>query len=310
MCQLGDLGDEPFTIPIPYGMLRNHVNDRRHLLETKQQQQIRAREVVKRAQTRVQASSMSISLFQDDDDDERDNESSLLENNDSSNNVNSDNASGHEIDPDASIQNPIQIAQIEMCQQEALKLIHNHGKEWIPKRGSSLSEPPETIIDKFSAILGSGFHACHRIVTPMHHSYKIAFFVALSEAIYAWDEEDMKTLVDLLKDKLGLGEDEIKTWRYFKRRYFVRRVRRICLPPSRLYWRVRAVFEMFGPKTDPETGKTLFNKRTWTCAKGVMKEILQGYYSDPPGLSLYQNELNESGGIGVFLFVVGFCPPY
>ena len=84
-------------------MLRNHVNDRRHLLETKQQQQIRAREVVKRAQTRVQASSMSISLFQDDDDDERDNESSLLENNDSSNNVNSDNASGHEIDPDASI---------------------------------------------------------------------------------------------------------------------------------------------------------------------------------------------------------------
>ena len=77
----------------------------------------------------------------------------------------------------------------------------------------------------------------------------------------------------------------------------MRRVRRICLPPSRLYCRVRAVFEMFGPKTDPETGKTLFNKRTWTCAKGVMKEILQGYYSDPPGLSLYQNELNESGGI-------------
>ena len=44
----------------------------------------------------------------------------------------------------------------------------------------------------------------------MHHSYKKAFFVALSEAIYAWDEEDTKTLVDLLKDKLGLGEDEIK----------------------------------------------------------------------------------------------------
>ena len=138
---------------------------------------------------------------------------------------------------------------------------------------------------------------CHRIVTPMHHSYKKAFFVALSEAIYAWDEEDTKTLVDLLKDKLGLGEDEIKMWRYFKRHYFVRRVRRICLPPSRLYWRVRAVSEMFGPKTDPETGKTIFNKRTWTCATGVMKEILQGYYSDPPGHSLYQNKLNESGGI-------------
>ena len=289
---LGDLGAESFTIPIPFGMLRTHVSNRRHLLETKQQQQIRAREVVTRAQTNLQTNPISMSLFQDDDDDDDDDDER-----DTSNDVKSDYASIHEIDPETSIQNPIQIAQVEMCAQEALKLIRTKGKEWVSNRGSGLSEPPERIIDKFSAILGSGFHACHRIVPPMHHSYKKAFFVALSEAIYAWDEEGMRTLVDLLMDKLGLGEDEIKSWRYFKRRYFARRVKRVCLPPSRLYWRVRAVFEMFGPKTDPETGKALFNKRAWTCAKGVMKEILQGYYSDPPGLSLYQHELNESGGI-------------
>ena len=70
----------------------------------------------------------------------------------------------------------------------------------------------------------------------MHHSHKKLFFVTpLSVALYdAWDDdEDMNTLVSLLKTKLEMEEEEIKTWRYFGRHYFARRVRRVCLPPSR-----------------------------------------------------------------------------
>ena len=290
---LGELGDGPFTIPIPYSMLRTHIPNRKRLLDSKQQQQSRARQMVTDAQqAQSNLSQIPTSFILQDSDD------NIIDDAPADVTTGENTAPTGEIDPDASIQDPVQIAEIERCLRDALKYINMPGDEWIPRHGSCLSAPPDTIIvDKFSAILGSGFHACHRMVTPMHHSHKKGFFVALSEALYAWDDEDMNTLVSLLKTKLKMEENEIKTWRYFRRRYFARRVRRVCLPPSRLYWRVRGVFETFGPKTDSETGKPLFNKRTWTCAKGVLKEILAGYYSDPPGVSLYKYELTDSGDI-------------
>ena len=67
-------------------------------------------------------------------------------------------------------------------------------------------------------------------------------------------------------------------YRYFSRKWFTKGVRRYCLPPSRLYWRVRAVFGFFGSKVDPETNKTLFNKTAWTKAQTILKEITAGYY--------------------------------
>ena len=61
---------------------------------------------------------------------------------------------------------------------------------------------------------------------------------------------------------------------------------------------MRGVFETFGLKIDSEqTGKPLFNKRTWTCAKNALKEILAGYYSETPDVVLYKYELTDSGDI-------------
>ena len=56
----------------------------------------------------------------------------------------------------------------------------------------------------------------------------------------------------------------------------------IHLPPltAVLFWRVRAVFAMYGDIVDSKTNKPLFNKRAW-------KKALKGYYSDPPGI-VYQ----------------------
>ena len=56
------------------------------------------------------------------------------------------------------------------------------------------------------------------------------------------------------------------------------------LPPSQLYWRVRAVFEIYGPMQDQKTGKPLFGDEAWKKANGVLKEILLGHCSDHPGL--------------------------
>ena len=50
-----------------------------------------------------------------------------------------------------------------------------------------LNEPPETIKQVFSAILGDVFHAMNCQQTPVRHEFKKAFYVALMKAFFVWD---------------------------------------------------------------------------------------------------------------------------
>ena len=104
----------------------------------------------------------------------------------------------------------------------------------------------------------------------------------------------MTQVEDILKRE-GMDEKEIHIYRYFRPKWFTKRVRRYGLPPSRLYWRVRAVFEVFGSKVDPETNKILFNKTAWTKARTILKEITMGYYSDPKDDVIYRHVIKSTG---------------
>ena len=112
------------------------------------------------------------------------------------------------------------MALIEQCMEDATIHVPLPGWKWVSRTDIHLDPVPDEIKDKFPSVLGSAFHASHRINTPMHHCCKKAFFVVLSEAIYAWNKNDMSTFVERLKTKLKLTEDEVKSWQYFKRRYF------------------------------------------------------------------------------------------
>ncbi|GFH43535.1 hypothetical protein CTEN210_07273 [Chaetoceros tenuissimus] len=191
------------------------------------------------------------------------------------------------------------IDTIEKC----LELAKDH-KMALPGRDSAncqnesyLDVPPDKIFDRFSSLLGSPFHAIHRFKLMMKHSHRKAFYVALSEAFFQWSEQDLAVLEAKLAEKKGMDRKAIYLCRYFKRKYFSKRCRRICLPPSRLYWRIRNVFEIFGSKCDVDTGKPLFSDGDWVKANTILKEVLHGYYSDPPGLNLYQFELTNKGEI-------------
>ena len=152
-------------------------------------------------------------------------------------------------------------------------------------------------MDKFSSILGSGFHCLHRIGTPAKREYKKAFYAALSEAMYAWDEDDTKNLYEAMKNRIDVNMDEFQLMWYYWKSYFVKCVGCHCLPPSRIYYRARAVFELFGNKIDSESKKPLFKNDTWKKVNVVLKEILKGFYSDPPGEVLYKYELTNKGEI-------------
>ena len=82
--------------------------------------------------------------------------------------------------------------------------------------------------------------------------------------------------------------------RYFNSSQFVACVERQVLPSSLLYWRVRAVFVTYGNIKDKK-GNPLFNAEAWKKANNILKEILRGYYSDPPGVSMYTKKLRSNG---------------
>ena len=157
-----------------------------------------------------------------------------------------------------------------------------------------LDEPPEIILDAFSACLGDTYHAMSRPKVMVKHEFKKPYFVALQQAFFTW-RPDLLADVKLILGAKGFSEEDIKAKMYYDVDFFRQRVDRRILPPQQLYWRVRSVYVLFGDKLDSKSRKALFNKRAWNKANNVLKEILLGFYSDPPGISFYTNRLDKRG---------------
>lgn len=131
---------------------------------------------------------------------------------------------------------------------------------------------------------------------PTKHEAKKGYFVALREAFLVWDKDRMQELEDLMRGG-GMTDDKIKNARYFNASLFKGCINRHVPPPSTLYWRVRAVFAMYGSIIDSKTNKPLFNAAAWKKANRVLKEILLGYYSDPPGMEMYTKKLKPDESV-------------
>ena len=161
-----------------------------------------------------------------------------------------------------------------------------------------LSSPPDPkyMVDKFSSVLGDAFHAMDRTKVPIRHEARKGYFVALREAFFVWNPVKLNELEERMK-KSGLNDEAIKRQRYFNTQLFRDCVDRSIPPPKMLYWRVRAVYATYGPIVDSKSKAPLFNARAWSKANNLLKEILEGYYSDPPGIELYSVRLREDGTI-------------
>lgn len=93
----------------------------------------------------------------------------------------------------------------------------------------------------------------------------------------------------MLKDS-GMTEEEIESERYYNSRLCLDCVDRRIPPPSKLYWRVRAVFVLYGSMKDSKTQRPLFNDAAWGKARNVLKEILLSFYVD-----LYLKRIKPDG---------------
>ena len=138
-------------------------------------------------------------------------------------------------------------------------------------------------------------HPSHSLQVPVHHDHKKAYFVALRRAWFIFDEAALARVKKALKEKDGLSDEEIEAKMYYDFKYFRQRVPRVVPPPRQLYTRVRAVYATFGYEKDAESKQPLFNATAWEKASNVLKEILAGYASDPPGVSFYHQRLDAHG---------------
>jgi hypothetical protein len=158
----------------------------------------------------------------------------------------------------------------------------------------NLDDPPDSIEDNFSAVVGDSFHKIKRPYVPIEHEVNKPFWVALMRAWFCWNEKKLENVIRILKEN-GWDDEDVKNKMYYKPRFFQELVERRVLPPRQLYWRVRAVYVKFGNRIDAKSKKPLFNKNAWKTANSVLKEILRGEASDPPGFNFYTQRLNAKG---------------
>jgi hypothetical protein len=161
-----------------------------------------------------------------------------------------------------------------------------------------LGPPPTFIKDIYSVILIDIFHAMDRVkLSNIKHTSKKSYFTSLMYAFFEW----CPTLLAKVKDNLrkdGMSPEEIEAKMLYDHAYFRKRVPRKVPRPSELYWRVRAVYAHYGNQKD-SNGNALFNKESWKSARGVLKEILAGHCSDPPGYNFYTKILDAYGNVVV-----------
>jgi hypothetical protein len=157
-----------------------------------------------------------------------------------------------------------------------------------------LDAPPDEIDDCFSAIVGDPFHGIQRPKVPIKHDCKKPYHVAAMKAWFAWDENKLKDVIATLKEK-GWTDEDVKSKMYYSVDFFRELVERQILPPRQLCWRVRAVYVEFGNRVCSKSGKALFGKHAWEKANNILREILKGHWSDPPGFSFYTARLGVDG---------------
>ena len=129
-----------------------------------------------------------------------------------------------------------------------------------------LTRRPTTveIQDDFSPLFGDIIHAMQRPCVPIKHEAKISYYTALQNAFLIRNESEVDEFINRTIDS---GVIKVP-------------------PPTVLYLRVQAVFQLYGQIKDSVTGKPLFNAKAWRNANEILCEIRKGYYSNYPTTSI------------------------
>jgi len=149
-----------------------------------------------------------------------------------------------------------------------------------------------------SRVLGDIFHVTNQFKISVHHGMRRPFMRSLRDALLIPDAEDKANVSRVLAAKpepLTFAQ-KVK----FNSDWVWQRVKRYAPAPEILTPRVTQVLQFYGPLLDAVTGQPLFNDSSWEKAKNVIENVRMGYYSDPPGVSLYTNRGADPNGLPLY----------
>lgn len=149
----------------------------------------------------------------------------------------------------------------------------------------------EATVELITRIFGDAFHVMDRIKVPIRHAAKPSYFMALRDAIFLLNPEDVRNV----KKAYTISDKEWCRMMSFNFNFIANRVRRRIPPPDILYPRVKAVYDYFQDVIDPTSNLPLFNVNARKKAINVLEMIKAGLLSDPPGVSFYVKVLNHDG---------------
>ncbi|KAG6894804.1 hypothetical protein C0992_004572, partial [Termitomyces sp. T32_za158] len=146
---------------------------------------------------------------------------------------------------------------------------------------------------KRSGVFGDIWHLMHQFPISMQHGLRRPFARALRDAFFLYDQEDKATIEAFLATKGVKWETMLQ----YHPKWLFQRVKRFVPPPEELFPRVSQVLQAFGSLQDSKTGMPLFNAKCWDIAKNALENIRRGYYSDPPGVTLYYPRKRDKFGL-------------
>ena len=149
-----------------------------------------------------------------------------------------------------------------------------------------------------SRVLGDIYHLMAQFKISVHHGMRRPFMRALRDALLLPDPDDQANVSRVLAAKpepLTFAQ-KVK----FNSDWVWQRVKRYAPAPEILTPRVTHVLQFYGPLMDSTTGQPLFNDASWEKAKNVIENVRLGYYSDPPGISLYTIRSIDPDGLNLY----------
>ena len=147
-----------------------------------------------------------------------------------------------------------------------------------------------------SRVNGDIYHLMAMFKIDIHHGIRRPFSRALRDALFIPDPEDKLLVSKALEQRMTSYEQMVLS----KSDWVWKRVKRYIPPPEMLLPRITNVLQTYGPLTDAKTRQPLFNEKSWEKVTNIIENVRMGFYSDPPGVTLYANQGTDSSNIPLY----------
>ena len=149
------------------------------------------------------------------------------------------------------------------------------------------------------------FLRLEKVLSKEHGAYQ-TFRIALRDAMFVPNQDDLDNCLRVLRTKHQLTDKEIERKIRTNFRWFKRRVRRLVPPPKELMKRYLDVFREFRGIKCSKSGKALFgSKAALTLHKNIVLHIRKNCLSDIPLVNYYTTIGADKDGLALYKCIRG-----